>query len=61
MHSAVLDCTIIPAGTDLHAPVAATTSARQAGTGWTVENDGSYGFLFCHKAGVRRMVAVSCT
>lgn len=26
--------------------------------GWTVENDGSYGFVFCHKAGVRRMVAV---
>ena len=27
MHSAVLDCTIIPPGTDLHAPVAATISA----------------------------------
>jgi hypothetical protein len=31
--------------------------ARQA-DGWDVENDGSYGFVFCHKAGVWRIVAI---
>jgi hypothetical protein len=57
MHSAVLGCTMIPAGTNLHELMAGTIREHEA-AGWTVENDGSYGFLSCHNAGVRRMVAI---
>jgi hypothetical protein len=56
-HSAVLGRTLIPAGADLHGLIAAAIRERHA-DGWTVENDGSYGFLFCHKVGVRCMVAI---
>ncbi len=57
MHGSVIDSTLIAAGADLHGLMATTIRARQS-DGWSVENDGSYGFLFCHKAGVRRMVAI---
>lgn len=57
VHSQVIECREVPAGADLHALITATVRARQA-DGWTVENDGSYGFVFCRKADVRRMVAI---
>jgi hypothetical protein len=57
MHGSVIDSTMIAAGADLHELMAAMIRTRKA-DGWTVENDGSYGFVFCHKAGVRRMVAL---
>jgi hypothetical protein len=57
MHSAVLGCTMIPAGTDLHGLMAAAIRERQA-EGWTAESDGSWGFAFIHRDGARRMVAI---
>ena len=58
MHSAGLDCTAIPAGTDFHGFLSAAIWERDSGHGWTVENDGSYGFVFCRKTDVRRLVAI---
>jgi hypothetical protein len=53
----VLGSTLIPAAADLHDLMVATIKARKA-DGWTVQNERSYGFVFCHSAGVRRMVAI---
>jgi hypothetical protein len=58
MHSAVLDSALIPAGTDLHALMAATIAGRQT-EGWNVECDGAYGFFFCHRGSVREFVNVA--
>lgn len=57
MYGAVLAGSQIAAVVNLHDLMAATIMTRQA-DGWTVDNDGSYGFAFCHKAAVRRMVAI---
>ena len=58
MHGAVLDSTVIPASTALHGLMVDAIARRQAPDGWTVENDGAYGFLFCHMVDVGRMVTI---
>ena len=56
-HSQLVDARLLPAGTDLHALMAATIAQRQA-DGWQAEGYGCWGFVFIHRAGVRRMIAI---
>jgi hypothetical protein len=42
-------------GTDLHAAMREAIDECGA-DGWTVENDGAYGFFFCNRGGERREV-----
>jgi hypothetical protein len=47
-------------GTDLHAAMRQAIDECEA-DGWIVENDGAYGFFFCHRAGERREVRMQPT
>ena len=47
-------------GTELHAAMRQAIAACEAG-GWTVENDGAYGFFFRNRGGERREVRMQPT
>ena len=47
-------------GADLHAEMRHAIKEHQA-DGWTIENDGAYGFFFCHRTGERREVRMQPT
>jgi len=47
-------------GTDLHASMRQAIDECEA-DGWTVENDGAYGFFFCHRDRERREVRIQPT
>lgn len=47
-------------GIDLHAAMRETIAEHEA-DGWTVENDGAYGFLFCNRSGERSEVRMQPT
>jgi hypothetical protein len=44
-------------GADLHAAMRQAVAECEA-DGWTVENDGAYGFFFCNRDGERREVRI---
>lgn len=54
----LLDSTELAPYTDL-AVVMAQTAQQWQQEGWTVESDARYGSFFCHRAGVRRLIAIS--
>jgi len=56
----VLACKPLAIGTDLHAAMRRAIAEREA-DGWTVENDGAYGFFFCNRDGERREVRMQPT
>jgi hypothetical protein len=47
-------------GTDLEAVMREAICEHEA-QGWTVENDGAYGFFFCNRAGERRELRMQPT
>jgi len=47
-------------GTDLHAAIREAIDECKA-DGWTVENNGAYGFVFCNRDGERREVRMQPT
>jgi hypothetical protein len=47
-------------GTDLRAAMRKAIAKHEA-DGWTVENDGAYGFLFCNRDGERREIRMQPT
>ena len=47
-------------GTDLYAAMRKAIAEREA-DGWTVENDGAYGFFFCNRDRERREVRMQPT
>jgi hypothetical protein len=47
-------------GTDLHAAMRGAIAEHEA-DGWIVENDGAYGFLFCHRDGERKEIRLQPT
>jgi hypothetical protein len=55
-----LACKHLAIGTDLHAAMREAIAKCEA-DGWTVENDGAYGFLFCNRNGERREVRIQPT
>jgi hypothetical protein len=58
MQFRLLDSTELAPCTDL-AAVMAQTAQRWQQEGWTVESDARYGSFFCHRAGMRRLIAIS--
>jgi hypothetical protein len=56
----VLSSKCLAIGTDLCAVLRQAIEECESG-GWTVENDGAYGFFFCHRGGERREVRIQPT
>jgi hypothetical protein len=56
----VLASTHLLIGTDLHAAMRQAIKECEV-DGWTVENDGAYGFFFCYRDEERREVRVQPT
>jgi hypothetical protein len=54
----VLDSTELAPYTDLAAVMHETAQRRQQ-EGWCIESDARFGSFFCHRAGVRLLIAVS--
>jgi hypothetical protein len=60
VYRSVLESKHLPVGTDLRTAIRKAIEECEAG-GWTVENDGAYGFFFCNRGGERREVRVQPT
>jgi len=56
----VLQSKHLAVGADLHAAMRQAIADSKA-DGWTVENDGAYGFFFCNRDGERREVRMQPT
>ncbi len=54
----VLEATELPPNTDLRATMHESMQ-RWAQQGWNVEGDARFGSFFCHRAGARRLIAIS--
>jgi hypothetical protein len=54
----LLDSTELAPMTDLR-QVMARTADEWREAGWTVESDARFGSFFCHRAGQRRLIAIS--
>ena len=54
----LLDSTELPPFADLEA-VMRQAASRWRTQGWTIESDARFGSFFCHRAGERRLIAVS--
>lgn len=54
----VLDCTELPPFTDLAQVMRGVAQHRQQ-EGWCVESDARFGSFFCHREGVRILIAIS--
>ena len=54
----LLDSTELAPHTDL-AALMRHTAQQWSESGWVVESDARYGSFFCHRAGERRLIAIS--
>lgn len=54
----LLDSTELPPLADLRAVMAQAARDWQS-QGWTVESDARFGSFFCHRGGIRRLIAIS--
>src|SRR5665213_341208 len=57
VHRRILEYKPLAIGTDLRAAMQQSIKEHWA-RGWTVENDGTYGFFFCNRGGERREVRI---
>jgi hypothetical protein len=58
MQFKLLDCTELAPHTDL-VGLMQHTARQWSDAGWVVESDARYGSFFCHRAGERRLIAIS--
>jgi hypothetical protein len=58
MHFQLLDSTELAPYTD-PVQVLAQAVEQWRSQGWVIESDARYGSFFCHRAGVRRLIAIS--
>jgi len=59
-HRTVLASKCLPIGTDLSSALGQAIAEYQS-DGWTIENDGAYGFFFCNRDGERREIRLQST